>query len=115
VKTLILLSAIILSSATFAGPGGGHSHGHEHSHGAPAITQEKTQEIGKFHISRLIKDGKLDATWNEATYDKSEKKVFSGGEEWVVTFLNEKSSKNKKIFIFLKVTGEFVAANFTGK
>jgi len=33
----------------------------------------------------------------------------------VVTFLNEKSSKNKKIFIFLKVTGEFVAANFTGK
>jgi len=112
-KTLILLSALVLSTATFAGPGGGHSHGH--SHAAPAVSKEKTQELGKFHISRLVKDGKLEASWNEALYDQSEKKVFSGKEEWVVTFTNEKSNKEKKLYIFLKVSGEFVAANFSGK
>jgi len=110
-KALILLSALVLSTPTFAGPGGGHSH----SHAVPAISKEKTQEIGKFHVSRLVKAGKLEKSWNEAAYDKSEKKVFSGNEEWVVTFTNENSSKEKKLFVFLKVSGEFVAANFSGK
>jgi len=112
-KTLILLSALVISSAAFAGSG--HSHGHGHSHGVPAISKEKTQEVGKSQISRLVKEGKLEATWNEATYNQSEKKVFNGSEEWVVTFTNEKSSKEKILYIFLKASGEFVAANFTGK
>lgn len=115
-KTLILVSALVFSTTIFAGPGGGaHSHGHGHSQAAPAISKEKTQEIGKFHISRLVKAEKLESTWSEAVYDQSEKKVFSGSEEWVVTFTNEKSTKEKKLFIFLKISGEFVAANFTGK
>lgn len=114
-KTLILVSVFLFSATTFAGPGGGHSHGHGHSHSAPAVSKEKTQEIGKFHLSRLVKNGKLESTWNEAIYNQSEKKMFNGREEWVVTFTNEKSSKDKKIFVFLKLSGEFVAANFTGK
>lgn len=115
-KALILVSALVFTTTTIAGPAGsGHSHGHSHSHAAPAVLKEQTQEIGKFHISRLVKSQKLEGSWNEAIYDQSEKKMLGGKEEWVVTFTNQKSSKDKKIFIFLKASGEFIAANFTGK
>lgn len=114
-NTLILLTALLLSTVSFAGPGGGHSHGHGHSHGAPAISKEKTGEIGRYHVERLVKAGKLNASWKSAKFDKSEKKVFSGKKEWVVTFDNDKGVKGKKLYVFLKLSGEFVAANFTGK
>mgnify|MGYP006269865545 CR=1 FL=1 len=114
-KTLIILTSLILSTASFAGPGGGHSHGHGHSHGTHKISKEKTGELGRSHIERLIKSGKLDSSWKSATFDKSEKKNFKGKTEWVVTFNNEKGVKGKKLYIFLKLSGDFVAANFTGK
>ena len=108
-KTLMVLIALTVSFTTFAGPG------HGHSHGAPAISQEKTGEIGRKHVERLIKAGKIDASWKMAIFDKSEKKVTAGKKEWVVTFNNEKGVKGKKLYIFLKLSGKFVAANFTGK
>ena len=42
-------------------------------------------------------------------------KKFGKKTEWVVTFNNKKGLKGKKLFIFLKLNGDFVAANFTGK
>ena len=108
-KTLILLTSLILSTVSFAGAG------HGHSHAAPAVSKEKIQEIGKHHIERLVKAGKLDASWKEASFDKSEKKKFGKKTEWIVTFNNKKGVKGKKLYIFLKLSGKFVAANFTGK
>jgi hypothetical protein len=114
-KALILLTSLVLSTGSLAGPGGGHSHDHDHDHGAPKISKEKTGEVGRSHIERLIKSGKLNASWKSATFGKSEKKSFKDKTEWVVTFNNEKGTKGKKLYIFLKLSGEFVAANFTGK
>jgi hypothetical protein len=110
-KTLAFLVTMTLTSISYAEPGGGHSHGHGHSHGAPAINKEKTGEIGRHHIQRLIKAKKLEASWVNSKFDKSEIKK----DEWLVTFDNEKGVKGKKLYIFLKKSGEFVAANFTGK
>lgn len=111
-RILTILITLTLSSIGFASPGSGHSHGHGHSHDtAPMISKEKTQEIGKHHIQRLVKAKKLDSTWLTSKFDKSEKKK----NEWLVTFNNEKGIKGKKLYIFLKLSGEFVAANFTGK
>lgn len=114
-KNLLLIGTLLLSFSSFAGPGGGHSHGHGHSHGAPKISKEKTGEIGRYHVERLVKAGKLEASWKSSTLDKSEKKTFGKNTEWVVTFDNAKGVKGKKLYIFLKLSGEFVAANFTGK
>lgn len=114
-KNLLLIGALLLSFSSFAGPGGGHSHGHGHSHGATKVSKEKTGEIGRYHVERLIKAGKIDSSWKTSTFDKSEKKKFGKKTEWVVTFNNEKGVKGKKLYIFLKLSGEFVAANFTGK
>ena len=110
-KTLILAFIITLTSLSFAGPG----HGHSHAHHAPMIKQDKTQEIGQYHVKRLIKAGKLDSSWMKSTFEKSELKTFSGQKEWVVSFKNDKGVKGKVLYIFLKTSGEFVAANFTGK
>ena len=115
-KTLILLLTITICSVSFAGPGQGHSHGHA----APAVSQEKAQELGMFHVERLTKPdkmgkSKIDTSWAKATFSKTEKKNFSGQMEWVVSFKNEKGVKGKILYIFLKDSGEFVAANFTGK
>lgn len=108
-KTLLLTFLVILSSTSFAGPG------HGHSHGAPAISTEQTGEIGRYQVERLVKSGKIDASWKSSTFEKSEKKAFLGKMEWIVTFNNEKGVKRKKLYIFLNESGEFVAANFTGK
>ena len=108
-KILIITFLVILSSTSFAGPG------HGHSHGKPAISKEKTGEIGRYHVERLIKAGKIDVSWKSSTFDKSEKEDFLGKMEWIVTFKNEKGVKGKKLFIFLNESGEFIAANFTGK
>jgi hypothetical protein len=112
-KNLLLIGTLLLSFSSFAGPGGGHSHGH--SHGAPKVSKEKTGKIGRYHVERLAKAGKIDASWKSSTLDKSEKKTFGKKTEWVVTFDNEKGAKRKKLYIFLNLSGEFVAANFTGK
>ncbi len=113
-KTLTFLMAITLTSISFASPGAGHSHdhGHGHSHGeAPTISKEKTGEIGRTHIQRLVKEKKIDSSWLNSDFDKSVIKK----NEWLVTFNNKNGVKGKKLYIFLKKSGEFVAANFTGK
>lgn len=114
-KIITILSLLLISTLTFAGPGGGHSHGHGHSHSSPDISKDKTKELGAFHIKRLIKSEKLNASWKDATYVSSEKKVFGKQKEWVITFDNKKGIKGKKLYIFLKLSGDFVAANFSGK
>ncbi len=108
-KLLFILVTNLLTSISFAGPGGDHSHGHSQS--APDIKKESTGVIGRTHIQRLVKAKKLGSSWMKAKFDKSEMKKS----EWVVTFNNEQGVKGKKLYIFLKKSGEFVAANFSGK
>ena len=114
-KTLTMIFALLISASTYAGPGHGHSHGHSHSHAAPSLAQDKTVTTGKFHVDRLVRQGKLHESWENAKHDASVKKKFGHRVEWVVTFLNDKGVKGKKLYIFLKESGEFIAANFTGK
>ena len=129
-KLLIMTYVFAIGMTAWAGPGhtkpGGHMHaveekqGHSHgpgshSHGPTNLNQKEAKEAGQFHIERLVKIKKIDQSWLKGIFDKSEQKMFGKKTEWVVTFLNEKGVKGKKLYIFLKPSGEFVAANFTGK
>lgn len=114
-KSLFLIVTLVLSASSFAGPGGGHSHGHSHGHSKKAVSKEQTKELGKKEIARLVKKGKLDASWIHGTFANSEKKKFGKKTEWVVTYDNQKGVKGKKLYLFLSLSGKFVAANFTGK
>ena len=110
-KSILFLISISVTTLVLAGPG----HGHSHDHSAPAIKMSKTQEIGKSHVIRLVKAGKIDKSWTKATYLKSEMKSFMDQKEWIVSYKNDSGVKGMILYIFLKSSGEFVAANFTGK
>ncbi len=129
-KILITVLTVAMSFALHAGPGHNHSHGnsqghshsndHGHSHGhshkkAKPVSKEKAGLIGKQHVHRLIKAGKIDSSWSSSLIGTTEQKKFGKNEEWVVTFDNEKGVKGKKLYVFLTLSGKFVAANFTGK
>tara|TARA_B100001248_G_scaffold165189_1_gene124916 strand:- start:9126 stop:9443 length:318 start_codon:yes stop_codon:yes gene_type:complete len=105
----------MFSSVSLAGPGHGHSHGHSHGKKSNSITEDKAKSVATSEIKRLIGLKKLDSSWENATFDKAEKKKFKGKSEWVLTFDNENGVKGKKLFVFLSLAGDFVAANFTGK
>lgn len=117
----------IVSIYSFAGIGGGHGHDHgnEHSHGdgpshshsieSKEIDAKQAEEAGRKKIRVLVFQDKVDESWNSAKFDTAKIKEFEGKKEWVLTFTNEKGVKGKKLYVFLKLSGEFVAANFTGK
>lgn len=114
---IILITLIVIGTMTFTGEVYGHSggHGKSHAHKKVKIPKKRTQKIGVSQIERLVKKKKLDSSWLSASYDTSERKLFNGREEWVVTFKNDKGVKGKKLYIFLSLSGDFIAANFSGK
>jgi len=109
-KLHIILISLLLGLSVTAGPGGPG-----HSHATPSIAAESTTAIGRYHIERLVKKKKLDSSWVKAKFEKVVKKKFGSRKEWVLTFLNPNGKKGKKLFIFLSLSGEFIAANFSGK
>ncbi len=119
-KTLTLLIALTLSANTFGS--GGHDHGSSHSHGGHThshkvkeVSKEQATKNAKENIERLISSKKIDSSWKNSKLDSSVKKKFNGKTEWLLTFSNEEGKKGKKLYIFLTLSGDFVAANFTGK
>ena len=116
-KTLILFITLLVTSSSFAGPGHGHSHGPKDQCKKLATNDLKTSSfrVGKCHIRRLIVEKKLDGSWSNANHLTSTPKEFLGKKEWIITFQNDKGTKGKTLYIFLKPNGDFIAANFTGK
>ena len=113
-KTLLLGFTLGLFSI-MAVAGGGHDHGHGHSHSPvnQATANSKATKI----IASFIKQKTLDKSWASTTVSSSEKKSFNGKEEWVVSFVNEKAddTEKRKLYVFLTLSGDYVAANYTGK
>ncbi|MDH5324698.1 MAG: DUF6488 family protein [Gammaproteobacteria bacterium] len=101
---------------------GGHSHGdsghddgHGHAHGP--VSQDQAEKAAFSQIKRLVKKGKIDASWNQAKLAKAEKRKFGKKLEWVISFNNDKikDSGKKTLYVFLSLSGEYVAANYSGK
>ena len=113
-----LAAALVLSSLFFGAPviaGSGHDHGHSH---AQASVNKETAEINADKaITSLIASGKIDKSWELILASSSEKKDFDGRSEWVVIFVNEKitDTTKQKLYVFLTLSGEYMAANYTGK
>lgn len=93
--------------------GAGHDHGHSHD----PVSQLTAEETAIKSVAKLVDKGKIDKTWKSIGVAKSEKKEFSGHKEWVISFKNTNISDSSKqtLYIFLSLTGEYIAANFSGK
>lgn len=116
-KLITFLIAFTISTYSFGSGDHGHSHGPngEHTHVMMRVSKDKVVEISKKNIIRLIKAKRLESSWSNAKLDSAEKKTFNNVAEWLVTYKNDKGIKGKKLYIFLTLSGDFVAANFTGK
>ena len=81
------------------------------------IGANKALKIATSQIQRLVKEQRIGSSWLKATHLKSGKKKFGAEVEWVVTFKNKsvEDLKKKKLYVFIDVFGDFVAANFTGR
>ena len=114
----ILATTLVLSSLFFCAPVmAGSDHDHGHSHATEPVNKETVENNAEKVLAALIKNKKLDNRWASTTASSSEKKMINGGPEWLVIFINEKAAdiEKKKLYMFLTLGGEYIAANFTGK
>ena len=93
----------------------GHDHGHTHSH--DPVDQSQAEQAAIKGVAMLIDKGKIDESWKAANITNSEKKKFGDNMEWVISLKNDKVTDSSKqtLYIFLSLTGEYIAANYTGK
>ena len=114
--TLIL--SLILSLFTFSAmAGSGHDHDHGHSHSYTPVNQNKASVNASEIVTALVKRNKLDKSWSSITASSVEKITVQENPEWVVVFVNEKISDadKRKLYVFLTLGGDYIAANHTGK
>ncbi len=112
----LVCASIFFSPPILAGANHDHGDDHGHSHAAEAINQDSAKQSATKIISALIKKNKIDSSWANITASSAEKKEFDGRMEWVVVFNNDKiaDSNKQKLYIFLTLNGDYIAANHTG-
>lgn len=112
ISTTIFSFFLLLASPVFAGAGHDHGHGHAHD----PVTKSQAEEIATETVAKLVDRDKIEASWKSVDVSTSEKKKFGKNMEWMVVFKNEKVSDPEKqtLYIFLTLTGEYLAANYTG-
>lgn len=110
---LVVLIALIATPAFGAGGHDDHS-GHNHGPAAVELNQSQIQEKASGFVASLVEKGKLDASWAQM---KPQEAKANSGHEWVVTFFNTeiKEPEKQTLYMFLTLSGEYVAANFSGK
>jgi len=116
----ILLFGFILSLSTFsaiAGSDHDHDHDHGHSHSYMPVNQEKAQANAAEIVAALAKRSKLDKSWTSIKASTVEKITVQGNPEWKVVFVNKNitDADKQKLYVFLTLGGDYIAANFTGK
>jgi hypothetical protein len=89
---------------------------HGYSHTDPPVSQEVAEKNATKIIAHLIENGQLDESWASVTATSVERKVFKGYREWEVVFVNKSITDpaKQKIYVFLTLSGEHVAVNYSG-
>jgi len=97
--------------------GSGHDHGHDHSHSHTPVNQEQIGLNAAEIVKALVKRSKLDTSWKSIEATSIEKITVQGNPEWVVVYVNKNitDATKQKLYVFLTLGGDYIAANFTGK
>lgn len=88
-----------------------------HFHGNTAATPDIVAGCAMQRKEILIKNGKIDKSWQLIQQDKLEQVDGKKGKEWLVKFKNPnlRDEAKETLYMFFTPTGNFIAANFTGK
>ena len=111
-KTLVFAFLFSILPA-IAVAGSGHDHGHSHAPVNQATATGNATQV----LATLVKKETLEKSWASITASSVEKKTFKGNAEWVAVFVNETITDpaKQKLYIFLTLGGEYIAANYTGE
>jgi hypothetical protein len=117
----ILLLGFIFSSITFLVMAGNdqdhdHAHSHGHSHSQEAVDNVTAESNATNIVADLVQSEKLESSWASITATTVEEKEFDDTPEWVVIFVNDAipDVAKQKLYVFLTMNGEYIAANYTG-
>jgi hypothetical protein len=105
-------TALFVAPSAFAAEGGGcHFHGH-----AP-VKEATITGCANGQKNALVASGKLDASWKTVALEKAETIEGKKMKEWKFSYKNlaEKEAGKQTLYIFYTLTGNFIAANFTGQ
>ena len=110
--TILFLSSLFFGAPVIAGSG--HDHGHSHAY--TPVNKETVEKNAEKVKAALVESNKIDKGWASIAVSSSEKKIVNGGSEWLVIFVNEKiaDTEKQKLYIFMTLGGEYIAANYTG-
>jgi Family of unknown function (DUF6488) len=113
-KTLIAAAALVslLNTPVRADEGGGC-----HFHGSKPAAAETVAGCAAQRKALLIKQGKLDASWQGSKAGTPEQVDGKKGREWKLSFHNPAAQDKSRqtLYMFYTLPGNFVAANFTGQ
>lgn len=106
----LTLSMFAVPSAFASAGGGCHFHGH-----AP-VKEALIVGCASDYKDSLASNGKIDASWKSVKLEKAETVEGKKMKEWKLTFKNpaEKDATKQTLYLFYTLTGNFIAANFTG-
>jgi hypothetical protein len=90
---------------------------HAHPGHGDEISREQAVRRATTEVERLAEHGRIDKSWPiEARLESAEIADRPSGQEWVVVFGNATApAPQSTLYVFLSLTGEYLAANFTGR
>lgn len=111
-KFISFAIAITFSQSLFAG-GGDDCH----FHGNKPAAKETVLRCADQRKGKLIARRKIDAGWGSVKHESITTIDGEKGKEWKVTFNNPASSDKSKtnMYLFFSESGNFIAANHSGK
>ena len=111
-RTFGLTIAAALASPAMAGPGDGC-----HFHGSKPAAESVVIKCADQRKERLVKGGKLEASWATVKHESISMIDGQKGKEWRVAYKNPGATDKAKasLFMFFTPVGNFIAANHTGQ
>lgn len=108
----IALAPDVFSPAAYAG-----GDGNCHFHGNAPAKESIVTSCANQQKDTLIGKGKIDASWKSVKLQKAETVDGKSKKEWKMTFNNpaEKDPSKQTLYMFYTLSGNFIAANFTGQ
>lgn len=99
-------------SSAMAGPGDGC-----HFHGSKPAAESVVIKCADQRKERLVKSGKLEASWSTVKHESISMMDAKKGKEWRVVYKNPGATDKTKasLFMFFTPVGNFIAANHTGQ
>ncbi len=108
---LMIMMMFALTAVSAQAAGGHDDHGHGHG---VELNKGQIQAKASGLVAKIVEKGQLDPSWKQI---KPQKAKETRNHTWLVTFVNPeiKESDKKTLYMFLTLSGEYLAANFTGK